>query len=138
MQHPPMSLVLLAPTLLMTFAGPARSDALHAPRVERGLIQRITNAAGCEGPTGNNPLLYSKDARYQAYVCRSVGTSVAYLFDSRRRQNIPMFAIGAGNAVPLWVSDKGTKVAILSDVPLAEADAPNQPRTRPHRHRTAA
>lgn len=117
-------------TLVITLAlvssapHPASGDALHAPRNPLGAIIRITPPTGCEGAVPGDNSLLSGDGRYQAYVCRAAGASSFFLYNTRRRQNIPMFGLPSGHAEPVAVSDKGNWVAILSETPIPPGSEP--------------
>jgi len=74
---------------------------------------------------GNGSLI-SGNGRYQAYVCRSGGASVFFLYDNARRKNIPMFELPAGFAEPVFLSEKGNFVAVLSEVAIPPGSEPVQ------------
>ncbi len=114
----PVLALTITLALVSSAPKPASGEALHAPRNPLGAIIRITPSDGCEGPVPGDMSLLSGDGQHQAYVCRSGGNSSFFLYNTRRRQNIPMFGLPSGFAEPVFVSEKGNWVAVLSETPI--------------------
>ena len=116
--------LIMSLALVSTDATPASAEALHAPRFPLASVVRITPPTGCEGPVAGDKSLLSWDGQHQAYRCTNSGGTSFILYNSRRRQIIPMFGLPNGWAEPVFVSDKGNHVAVLSETPIPPGSDP--------------